>query len=514
MAHILTTQQKSEIDKLWTEFWTGGITNPLTVIEQISFLMFARLLDVMETTGERRAERTKKPFKGRFDGPNDRRRWKNFKQLPSTVTDADHKRGLKGMLEVVRDEVFPHFRKLNGGTTFGEYMQDAQLMVQKPSLLVSAVNMIDKLPITEGDAKGDLYEYLLSKLTTAGINGQFRTPRHIIRFMVELCEPKPPETVGDPACGTAGFLVGVMQYLLEMHTSAKGKVRGEAGETIYTGDLLEPYRSHIQNDMFHGFDFDATMLRIASMNMMLHGVDNPDIHYQDTLSNSFPEKFAKQSTGGFDVILANPPFKGSLDEGDVHPTLTQAVKTKKTELLFVALILRMLKKGGRSATIVPDGVLFGSSKAHTALRAMLVKDNQLEAVISLPSGVFKPYAGVSTAIVVFTKGGKTDHVFFYDVGADGFSLDDKRDAISENDLPDALARWRKRNPKKDTDRTAKHFVVPVKEIEDKEYDLSINRYKEAKHEEVKYDPPKKIIAKLRALEGEIAKDLDELEGML
>jgi len=510
----LTTQQKSEIDKLWTEFWTGGITNPLTVIEQISFLMFARLLDVMETTGERRAERTKKPFKGRFDGPNDRRRWKNFKQLPSTVTDADHKRGLKGMLEVVRDEVFPHFRKLNGGTTFGEYMQDAQLMVQKPSLLVSAVNMIDKLPITEGDAKGDLYEYLLSKLTTAGINGQFRTPRHIIRFMVELCEPKPTETVGDPACGTAGFLVGVMQYLLEMHTSAKGKVRGEAGETIYTGDLLEPYRSHIQNDMFHGFDFDATMLRIASMNMMLHGVDNPDIHYQDTLSNSFPEKFAKQSTGGFDVILANPPFKGSLDEGDVHPTLTQAVKTKKTELLFVALILRMLKKGGRSATIVPDGVLFGSSKAHTALRAMLVKDNQLEAVISLPSGVFKPYAGVSTAIVVFTKGGKTDHVFFYDVGADGFSLDDKRDAISENDLPDALARWRKRNAKKDTDRTAKHFMVPVKEIEDKEYDLSINRYKEAKHEEVKYDPPKKIIAKLRALEREIAKDLDELEGML
>jgi type I restriction enzyme M protein len=510
----LTTHLKSDIDKIWTEFWTGGITNPLTVIEQISFLMFARLLDVMETTGERKATRTKKPFKGRFTGPDDPRRWKNFKQLPASVTEADRKLGRKGMLDIVRDDVFAHFRKLNGGTTFGEYMQDAQLMIQKPSLLVSAVNMIDKLPITEGDAKGDLYEYLLSKLTTAGINGQFRTPRHIIRFMVELLEPQPTETIGDPACGTAGFLVGVMQYLLETHTSTKGKLKGENGATIFTGDKLEPFREHIQNDMFHGFDFDATMLRIASMNLMLHGVDNPDIHYQDTLSNSFPEKFAKQATGGFDVILANPPFKGSLDEGDVHPTLTQAVKTKKTELLFLALILRMLKKGGRSATIVPDGVQFGSSKAHTALRQLLVKENQLEGVFSLPSGVFKPYAGVSTAIVVFAKGGKTDHVFFYDVDADGYSLDDKRDPVSQNDLPDALACWRKKNAKKDTDRTAKHFMVPLKELEAKGFDLSINRYKEAKHDVVEHEPPKQIIAKLRALEAEIAKDLSELEGML
>lgn len=499
----LATKLRSDIDKLWTEFWTGGITNPLTVIEQISYLMFARLLDVTETRNEKRAARTKKPFKAIFDPKQQHLRWSQFKQLKA-----------EAMLATVRDGVFPHFRKLNGGTTFGEYMQDAQLMIVKPSLLVSAVNMIDALPITDGDAKGDLYEYLLSKLTTAGINGQFRTPRHIIALMVDVLDPKPTETIGDPACGTAGFLVGVMQHLLETHTSAKGKLKGEAGETIYTGDLLEPYLQHIRNDMFHGFDFDTTMLRIASMNLMLHGVDNPDIHYQDTLSNSFPEKFAKQSSDCFDVILANPPFKGSLDEGDVHPTLTQAVKTKKTELLFVALVLRMLKKGGRSATIVPDGVLFGSSKAHTALRAMLVKDNQLEAVISLPSGVFKPYAGVSTAILVFTKGGKTDNVFFYDVGADGFSLDDKRDPVSDNDLPDALVRWEKRNAKKDTDRTAKHFMVPVKEIEDKDFDLSINRYKEAKHEEVKHEPPKKIIARLRALEAEIAKDLNELEAML
>ena len=514
----LTTQQRSDINSLWNEFWTGGITNPLTVIEQISFLMFARLLDVMETTGERRAERTKKPFKGRFNGKDDQRRWKNFR----------HKKS-EEMLKIVRDEVFPHFRKLNGGTTFAEYMQDAQLMIQKPSLLTQAVLMIDKLPITEGDAKGDLYEYLLSKLTTAGINGQFRTPRHIIRLMVEMLEPKPTDIIGDPACGTAGFLVGVMQYLLETYTSDDGKLEGEKDEEgrptfIYSGDELEPYRDHIQNEMFHGFDFDATMLRIASMNLMLHGVDSPDIHYQDTLSNSFPEKFASQATSGFDVVLANPPFKGSLDAGDVHPTLTQSVKTKKTELLFIALILRMLKNGGRSATIVPDGVLFGSSKAHKALRRLLVEDNQLEAVISLPSGVFKPYAGVSTAILVFARGGKTDHVFFYDVEADGYSLDDKRTESTsergflgptkENDLYDALERWRKRDAKKDTDRTAKHFMVPLEEIETKDFDLSINRYKEAKHEEVQYDPPRQIIARLRKLEAQIGDDLSELEGLL
>jgi type I restriction enzyme M protein len=500
---MITGKLKNDIDRLWEEFWTGGITNPLTVIEQISFLMFARLLDVAETRNEAKAARTKKDFKHVFGPKEQNLRWSHFR----------HVKG-EEMLKVVRDGVFPHFRKLNGGTTFGEYMQDAQLMIQKPSLLVSAVTMINALPITEGDAKGDLYEYLLGKLTTAGINGQFRTPRHIIRFMVEMLEPSPKETVADPACGTAGFLVGVMSYLLEKYSSPKGILTGENGEKVYTGDKLEPYRAHIQNNMFHGFDFDSTMLRIASMNLMLHGVDNPDIHYQDTLSNSFPEKFPKQASGYFDVVLANPPFKGSLDAEDVHPSLTQKVKTKKTELLFVALILRMLKKGGRSATIVPDGVLFGSSKAHVALRQMLVDDNQLEAVISLPSGVFKPYAGVSTAILVFTKGGQTDHVFFYDVEADGFSLDDKRDLVNENDLPSALVCWRKRDPKKDKDRTVKHFVVPVAEIREKRFDLSINRYKEAVHEEVKYEPPKVILAKLRELETEIAKDLKALEAML
>jgi type I restriction enzyme M protein len=510
----VTTQQKSEIDQLWTAFWTGGITNPLTVIEQISFLMFARLLDVTETRNEKKAERTRKPFKRIFGASQQHLRWSHFRQLGK----GDE------MLRVVRDEVFPHFRKLNGSTTFSEYMQDAQLMIQKPSLLVQAVERINALPIIDGDAKGDLYEYLLSKLTTAGINGQFRTPRHIIRFMVEMLEPKPDETIGDPACGTAGFLVGAMQYLLERYSSTKGKYKSETGEVVYTGDQLEPYRKHIQNEMFHGFDFDATMLRIASMNLMLHGVENPDIHNQDTLSNSFHEKFAKQAENGFDVILANPPFKGSLDEGDVHPSLTQKVKTKKTELLFLTLILRMLKKGGRSATIVPDGVLFGSSKAHQALRRILVEENQLEAVISLPSGVFKPYAGVSTAILVFSKGGKTDHVFFYRVEVDGFSLDDKRapsgpdlgplGPIKDNDLYDALERWRKRNPKKDTDRTAKHFMVRAKDIEEKDFDLSIKRYADPTFEDVKRDPPKQIIAKLRTLEAEITKNISALEAML
>lgn len=501
---MITGKLKGEIDKLWEEFWTGGITNPLTVIEQISFLMFARLLDVEETRRERQTHRTKKPFKAMFTPAQQELRWSQFRHL----TPA------QSMLELVRDKVFPHFRTLNGGTTFAEYMADAQLMIQKPSLLVSAVNQIEKLPITDGDSKGDLYEYLLSKLTTAGINGQFRTPRHVIAFMVELLAPEPTETVCDPACGTAGFLVGVMQYLKRKHTSKAGILRGDAGEPIYTGDKLEAYRDHIQNRMFHGFDFDATMLRIASMNLMLHGVDNPDIHYQDTLSTSFPERYPRLANDAFDVILANPPFKGSLDSEDVHPSLTKKVKTKKTELLFLALILRMLKKGGRSATVVPDGVLFGSSKAHVALREYLVDEHQLEAVISLPSGVFKPYAGVSTAIVVFRKAGKTEDVFFYDVQADGFSLDDKRDPVKDDDLPKALERWRARDPEKDTNRTAKHFMVPVAEIREKGFDLSINRYKVAVHEVVQHERPKAILKRLRALEAEIAEELRAIEALL
>jgi type I restriction enzyme M protein len=502
----LTTQLKSQIDGLWEEFWTGGITNPLSVIEQISLLMFARLLDVMETTGEKKALRTKKPFEGRFDGSDDPRRWKNFKQIGK----GDE------MVRVVRDEVLPHFRTLNGGTTFAEYMRDAQLLIQKPSLLVNAVNMIDELPITDGDVKGDLYEYLLSKLTTAGIAGQFRTPRHIIRLMVDIVAPEPTDTIADPSCGTAGFLVGAMQYLLEKHTSEAGVIRQEGFDPIYTGDLLEGHRKHIDNGMFYGFDFDVTMLRIASMNLMLHGVVNPAIHSQDTLSNSFPERYPAQAVEGFDVVLANPPFTGSLDSSDVHPSLTSAVKTKKTELLFVALILRMLKKNkGRSATIVPQGVLFGSSKAHKAVRKILIEDNQLEAVISMPSGVFKPYAGVSTAILVFRKGGETEDVWFYDMQADGFSLDDTRtEQPDKSDLPDILARWQHRAAENKRARTDQSFLVPKAEIAKDDYDLSINRYKEVVYEAVEYDPPKVILKRLAELDEEITKGRMELEGLL
>lgn len=504
---MITGDLRNRIDKLWEEFWTGGITNPLTVIEQITFLMFARLLDMVESQNERKAKLSGKPFKPLFskDQEGQTIRWSHFKNV-----------GAEAMLPLVRDKVFPHFRQVSlEGASFAEYMKDAQLMIQKPNLLVSAVNMIDALPLGSADLKGDLYEYLLGKLTTAGINGQFRTPRHIIRFMVEMLAPKPTEIVGDPACGTGGFLVGVMEYLVRTWTSPEGVlVDKSTGEKTYSGDLLEPYRQHIRTGLFHGFDFDTTMLRIASMNLLLHGVDAPDIHYQDALSGSFTERFPAQAESGFDVILANPPFKGSLDEDDVHKGLLAKVKTKKTELLFVALVLRMLKLGGRSATIVPDGVLFSSTKAHQALRKLLVGSHQLEAVVSLPSGVFRPYAGVSTGILVFTKGGRTDSVLFCDVQADGFSLDDKRNPVSDNDLPLMLSRWLQRNPETDTDRTSKAFFVPVEEIVANKYDLSISRYKEAVSEQHVFEEPLVIFERMKTLEGKIQKGIAELESML
>ena len=501
---MINGQLKSDIDKLWDEFWSGGVANPLSVIEQISFLMFSRLLDIRETREEKKAARTGKPFNRIFAEDEQDLRWSRFKD-----------KGADEMLPHVRNKVFPHFHKLaKEGNRFGEYMQDAQLLIQKPNLLVSAVLTIDRLPLTSGDTKGDLYEYMLGKLNTAGIAGQFRTPRHIITKMVEMLEPRPDEVIGDPACGTGGFLVQTMHYLLEKYTTPGMEYQDEDGNTIYPGDQLDPYRDHIQSGLLHGFDFDATMLRIAAMNLLLHNIESPDIHYMDTLSNGFPEKFKAQSEEFFDVIMANPPFKGSLDYDDVHPSLLKKVKTKKTELLFVALILKMLKPGGRSATIVPDGVLFGSSKAHRALRKMLVDDNQLEAVISLPSGVFKPYAGVSTAIIVFRKGGATDQVFYYDVENDGFSLDDKRDQIEDNDLPDMLEHWKNRDPDKDTDRTGKHFFVPAEEIRKNKYDLSINRYKEIIYEEEEYDPPEEILDRMMELEKEIMADMEELRGML
>ena len=365
---MITGDLKSKIDKLWEEFWVGGITNPLTVIEQITYLMYSRMLDMQESKDEQRKSLAGVDFNPRFSQHQQDYRFSHYANL-----------GADEMMEMVRDEVFLHFRKLakersDSGSLLGTFMKDARLEIVKPSLLVKAVEMIKELPLDRGDTKGDLYEYLLSKLTTAGINGQFRTPRHIIRAMVEMMEPNPArhERICDPACGTGGFLSTSYEYLLEKYSSLDSihKELGvnEKGEPeqqfVYSGDLLGEYRNHVDTDMFHGYDFDSTMLRIAAMNLIMHGVDEPDIHYQDTMSQSFSDKFPDASHNGFHLILANPPFTGTLDEEDIDPAVTKMVKTKKTELLFCARILQMLKIGGRSATVVPQGVLFGSSKAH------------------------------------------------------------------------------------------------------------------------------------------------------
>lgn len=518
---MITGELKNQIDRLWLEFWQGGIANPLTVIEQITFLMFCRLLDINETRDEKRSKRTGMAFKRRFGENQQHLRWSDFIHI------EDPER----LHTLVRDEVFKHIREHDKDSRFGDYMKDARLAIDKPSLLQKAVRMIDKLPLESGDTKGDLYEYLLGKLTTAGINGQFRTPRHIIKLMVRMLDPKPNEVVADPACGTAGFLVAVLEYLLETYTSPEGVIRekvtldnGKVEEQcIYTGDKLDQEQwAHIKGRLFHGFDFDATMLRIAAMNLYMHGAEDPDIHYQDTLAQSFAEKFPKAERDGFDIVLANPPFKGSLDEDTINPAILRLVKTKKTELLFVAQILRMLKTGGRSATIVPQGVLFGSSTAHQALRKLLIEQNQLEAVINLPTGVFRPYAGVATAILIFTKGGSTDHVWFYDVKDDGFSLDDKRDRLYDSDfagdLPKLLETWKFRDKKmansKKNDRTVAYFWVSKEEIAESKFDLSINRYKAVKHVEEAYDPPEEILARMKSVEVEIMQEMEALEAIL
>ena len=506
---MVTSGLKSKIDALWLDFHTGGVTNPISVIEQISYLMFARLLDLTESRNENRASKLGRPFDRAFPEHRQHLRWSHFRN-----------RGGEEMLSIVRDEFFPFMRtEIVNQSALGSFLKDANCLIPNGNLLVKAVNAIEELPLTQGDTKGDLYEYLLSKLSTAGIAGQFRTPRHVIRAMVQMLDPKPTELVCDPACGTAGFLVGTMDYLKEKYSSPEliEEERGEDGriEKRYPGDLLEPYREHIQRGLLNGFDFDNTMLRIAAMNLLLHGIEAPCINYQDTLNTGFIERFPREANQHFDVILANPPFKGTIDSENMDPTLRSRVKTKKSELLFLVLILRMLNQGGRSAVIVPDGVLFGSSGAHLGVRQMLVDGNQLDAVISLPAGVFKPYAGVSTGILIFTKGGRTDHVWFYDVQGDGFSLDDKRTPQPDkNDLPDLVEQWLKRDAKGPSDRTARHFFVPVSEIQEKNYDLSLNRYKETVHEEVTYELPKVILGKLKELENSILADLNELEGML
>lgn len=506
---MINNQVKSDIDRLWLDFATEGVSNSLIIIEQISFLMFARLLDMEEAQHEKNALRFGVSPHHIFQIDQQTLRWKNW----SRMSDGE------AMLKFVRDEVFPHLHILGSKKfTLGECMKNVSLQISKASLLVLVVEQLDKLPLDNSDTQGDLYEYLLSKLTTAGIHGQFRTPHHIIKFMVELIDPKPFETIGDPACGTAGFLVEVMEYLRKTYSTPEFVETQKDGSKRDFCGPLELHQEHVQGSIFHGFDFDATMLRLAAMNLMLHGVENPDIHYMDTLSKAFPEKFpalADGDEGGLDIILSNPPLKRTLAK-DVHPSLLKIVQTSKSELLFIVLVLRMLKRGGRSATIVPDGVLFGASRAHLAVREYLLDHNQLEGVISLPSGVFRSFAGLSTAILVFTKGGGTQNVFFYDAQADGYSQEDMCQENIDDDLSDVLIQYRRwRNGESDfTDRTANAFKVSAADIRANNFELSINRYRETRHQKVKIEEPKVILARMRVLEAEIQRDIADLEAML
>lgn len=442
---MLTGELRNKIDRIWETFWTGGITNPLDVIEQFTYLLFIKQLDDVETTKENEANFLGIPYEGLFPEECQKYRWNKFKNLGSA----------EEMYDIVANGVFPFIKNLHqdGESAYARYMGDAIFKIPTPAMLSKIVDGIDGLQLGDADTKGDLYEYLLSKVATAGTNGQFRTPRHIIKMMVNLVKPTPEDYIIDPAMGSAGFLIEAQQYLRDNH------------KELF---LNAKQKEHFNNTMFYGNDMDRTMLRIGAMNMLLHGVDNPNISYRDSLSeqNTDVEKYT--------LVLANPPFKGSLDYDGVSADLLKVTKTKKTELLFLALFLRILKLGGRAAVIVPDGVLFGSSKAHKQIRKEILDNNKLEAVISMPSGVFKPYAGVSTAILIFTKTGSggTDKVWFYDMKADGYSLDDKRQEVKENDIPDIIERYNHLENEVDRKRTEQSFFVPVEEIIENDYDLS------------------------------------------
>lgn len=517
---MLTSRLRSKVDSLWDKFWSGGIANPLTAIEQISYLLFMRRLDALDEKRRGDAEFLKQDFHSLFDGEYETRtgrtrsrdelRWSRFRHLPP-----------EEMLEHVRDNVFPFIKALqNGGDEFSRYMQDAVFIIPKASLLVEAVGIIDDIYAelererqeggqTFQDVQGDLYEYLLSEISSAGKNGQFRTPRHIIQMIVSLVDPRLGELICDPACGTGGFLLGAYQHILTQHTSAELRFLGEDGiERGLVGDRLTDPRQWevLRERTFYGYDFDTTMVRIGLMNLLLHGVDRPNLGYMDTLSKRYTER------DRYDVVLANPPFKGSIDKGDINEDLR--LKTTKTELLFVNRMMNLLKIGGRAGVIVPDGVLFGSSNAHRDLRKMLVEECELQGIVKMPAGVFKPYAGVSTAALIFVKGGRTEYVWYYDMQADGYSLDDKREKVAENDIPDVIAQWRGRASERDADRTAKALSVPVEEIRATDYDLSLNTYKKLQYGLTEHEPPLAILARMRTLEDEIRDDLSGLEGLL
>ena len=488
---MITGELKNKINALWEIFWTGGITNPLDVVEQMTYLMFIHDLDETDSRKAKESVMLGLPHQSIF-AADSQLKWSVFHDFPA-----------ERMYAVMQEQVFPFIKNLHGDreSAYARYMDDAIFKIPTPLMLDKVVTALDEIydqmaQLRDGDVRGDVYEYLLSKIATAGVNGQFRTPRHIIKMMVELMAPGPDEVICDPACGTSGFLVAAGEYLKVHHR-----------EEIF---FNRQKKDHYMNAMFHGYDMDRTMLRIGAMNMMTHGVDSPTIQYRDSLSdqNTDREKYS--------LILANPPFKGSLDADIVSADLLKLCKTKKTELLFLALFLKMLKVGGRCACIVPDGVLFGSSKAHKDIRRELVENHRLEAVISMPSGVFKPYAGVSTGVLIFTKTGHggTDQVWFYDMRSDGLSLDDKRAPVAENDIPDIIARFHDLAGEEGRARTEQSFLVPKEEIVENGYDLSINKYKKTEYVPVEYPPTSEIFAQLRQLETEIQKGLEELEGMV
>ena len=498
---MITGELKNKIDSLWDIFAAGGLVNPLDVIEQITYLMFIRDLDDSDNLRAKESAMLGLPYESIFakevkigdrtvDGSQ--LKWSTFHDLPAAKA-----------YNIVQEWVFPFIKNLHAdkNSAYSKYMGDAIFKLPTPLLLSKVIDSLDEIyglmeAMHDTDTKGDVYEYLLSKIAQSGLNGQFRTPRHIIKMIVRMTDPKADDIICDPACGTAGFLVEAGEYLKE----------NKKDEIFYDNRN----RAHYMNEMFHGYDMDRTMLRIGAMNMMTHGISNPFIEYRDSLSDQNADK-AKYS-----LILANPPFKGSLDAEIVSTDLLKVCKTKKTELLFLALFLRMLKVGGRCACIVPDGVLFGSSTAHKAIRREIIENNRLQAVISMPSGVFKPYAGVSTAVLVFTKTGHggTDKVWFYDMKADGFSFDDKRTPVQDNDIDDIVERFRNLDKETDRKRTEQSFFVDKQEIVDNDYDLSINKYKETEQIKIEYQSTDEILADLNDLETEIEKGLKELGQML
>lgn len=535
---MLTGKIRSQIDQVWEMFWTGGVANPISVIEQISYLLFIRRLDQLQKTAERKSQATGLELENPTFGKNEAAlRWDNFKDKDPDI-----------MLDIVQNQVFPKIKTLQDQGSFAEHMKDAIFMIPSAKLLDQVVQLLDAINMDDKDTKGDLYEYLLSKLQQSGVNGQFRTPRNIIQMMVELMQPKPGDTICDPSSGTCGFLMAAVEHV----------------ETHHAKEVNKPNnREHFNNHMFTGYDFDKHMLRIGAMNMLLHGIENSSVHYRDSLQDQGDENISE----AFNLILANPPFKGSVDFDIVAPDLLRALgknpaakkakptykteidedgkeiqvevkkkgPTEKSELLFLALILRMLKVGGRAAVIVPDGVLFGSTKSHKQIREKIVNGQKLEAVISLPSGVFKPYAGVSTAILIFTKtnSGGTDKVWFYDMQADGYSLDDKRTKLTkdgeeatheQSNITDILTRFKtlsnedgtpnKKSGEYKRKKTAQSFMVKAEDIISNDFDLSLNRYKEVVYEEIQYDKPKDILKRIKKLQDKMAKGVKELEGLL